>query len=82
MVIERAYGKALPGRMIALDLPDTSTVAGVTKAVAALVRAAALGAVTPGEANDLCGMLDVQRRTIELLEMETRLAALEQRLVD
>src|SRR3989337_2767504 len=42
-VIERAYGKAVPGRPIILDLPDTSTVEGVTKAVAAIVQAAASG---------------------------------------
>ena len=76
-LIERAYGKALPGRCIQIDLPDTSTVEGVTKAVASIVQAAASGNITPGEASDLCGILDAQRRAIELSVVETRLAALE-----
>ena len=77
MLIDRSDGKALPGRMIALDLPDTSTVQGVTQAVAVVIRAAATGQVTPGEAGDLCGVLEAQRRTIELSEIEARLAKLE-----
>lgn len=77
MLIDRAYGKALPGRMVTLDIPDTSTVAGVTKAVAVIIRAAATGQITPGEASDLCGVLEAQRRTIELSEIEARVARLE-----
>ena len=76
-VIDRAYGKALPGRMVTLDLPDTSTVEGVTKAVAAIIQATACGQVTPGEAGDLCAVLETQRRTIELSDIEVRLARLE-----
>ena len=77
MLIDRANGKALPGRMIILHLPDTSTVEGVTKAVAVVIRAVATGQVTPGEAGDLCSVLEAQRRTIELSEIEARLAKLE-----
>ena len=77
MLIDRAYGKALPGRMITLNLPDTSTVGGVTKAVAVILHATATGQITPGEAGDLCGVLEAQRRTIELSEIEARLAKLE-----
>ena len=77
MMLERAYGRPLGGRPIVLDLPDTSTVEGVTKAVAAVVQAAARGEITTGEAGDLCGVLDTQRRTIELSEIEARLAKLE-----
>src|SRR5688572_1509925 len=42
-IIERAYGKALPSRPIEIDLPDTSTVAGVSAAVSAIIQAAASG---------------------------------------
>ena len=76
-IIERAYGKAAPGRQVMLQLPDTSTVEGVTKAVAAVVQAAASGEVTPAEASDLCSLLETQRRAIELSDIEARLAALE-----
>ena len=74
-IIERAYGRALSGRMIQLSVPDTSTVEGVTRAVA--VRSTARGEIKPGEAGDLCALLDTQRRTIELSDIETRLAKLE-----
>ena len=77
LIIERAYGKALPSRPIVLELPDTSTVAGVTAAVAAIIQAAASGTVTPAEASDFCSLLDSQRRAIELSEIEMRLAKLE-----
>ena len=76
-ILDRAYGKALTGRSLVLDLPDTSTGAGVAQAVAAVVRAAASGEVTPGEASDLCSILDTQRRAIELSDIEERLARLE-----
>ncbi len=76
-VIERAFGKAVPGRSIVLDLPDTSTVDGVTKAVAAIVQAAASGEITPAEASDFCSLLDTQRRVIELSDIEERLARVE-----
>jgi 3-methyladenine DNA glycosylase/8-oxoguanine DNA glycosylase len=76
-ILERAYGKAVPGRMIQLSLPDTSDLAGVSKAVAAVVQAMANGEISPAEAGDLCGILDTQRRAIELSDIETRLAKLE-----
>ena len=76
-IIERAYGKAVPGRPIVLQLPDTSTVEGVTKAVAAVVQAAASGEVTPAEASDFCSLLETQRRAIELSDIEERVARLE-----
>ena len=76
-IIERAYGRALAGRMIRLTLPDTSTVEGVTKAVAAVVQSTSHGEITPGEAGDICAILDTQRRTIELSDVEARLAKLE-----
>ena len=77
MIIDRAYGKALPGRLVSIDLPETATVEGVTKAVSTIVQAAARGEITPGEASDLCGILEAQRRAIELSDIERRVLALE-----
>lgn len=78
MLLDRGFGKAVPGRLIQIDLPDTDTPRGVAKAVAAVTGAAACGQITPGEAQALCGVLEVQRRAIELSDIETRLAKLEQ----
>jgi hypothetical protein len=77
MLLDRAYGRAQPGRTVAIELPDTSTLQGLNNAIAAIVQAAAAGHVTPAEASDMCGMLDIQRRAIELSEIEARLTALE-----
>jgi hypothetical protein len=78
MLMDRAYGKALPWRLIEIELPDTSTTEGVKNAVAAVVRATAMGEITTGEASDLlCSLLEVQRRAIELSDIEARLATLE-----
>lgn len=77
MLIDRAYGKALPGRPIVLDVPDTSNVEGVTQAIAKIIQTAASGEITPAEAGDFCGLLEAQRRAIELSEIELRLSRLE-----
>jgi hypothetical protein len=77
MLLDRAYGRAQPGRTVVVELPDTSSLEGVNSAIAALLQAAAAGNLTPGEASDFCGMLDIQRRAIELSEIEARLTALE-----
>jgi hypothetical protein len=76
-ILDRAYGKASPSRPIAIELPDTSNVEGVTKAIAAIVQAAASADITPSEASDLCSILDAQRRAIEISDIEARLARLE-----
>ncbi len=77
MLLDRAHGKALPGRLIKIDLPDTSSLEGITKALAAVVQSVARGSLAPVEASALCSVLETQRRAIELSDVETRLARLE-----
>lgn len=76
-IVDRAYGKALPGRLVVLDLPDLSTADGVNRAVAHVIRAAASGEVTPAEASEFCGLLEIQRKAIETSELEARIARIE-----
>ena len=76
-IIERAYGKSAPGRPISLELPDTSTVDGVSRAVAAVIQSAASGHITAGEASDFCSLLETQRKIIDLSDLDVRLRALE-----
>ena len=76
-LLDRAYGKSLPGRQIEIELPDTSTVQGVTQAVAIVIQTAASGEITPGEASDFCALLESQRKAIELSDIETRLSKIE-----
>ena len=65
------------GRAIQIDLPTISRAEDVLQALAAVVAAVADGEVTPEEGQIVSGMLEVQRRTIETVDLEQRLAALE-----
>ena len=76
-ILDRAYGKAAANRPVVLDLPNTSTAHGVDEAVTFVIRAAASGAVTPAEAHEFCGLLEIQRKAIELSDLEARLEKLE-----
>jgi hypothetical protein len=67
------------GRSVELDLPNPDTAAAVVAAGAALFRAAAVGEVTPDEAQSLGALLDGQRRALETAELERRIVALETR---
>lgn len=76
-IIERAYGRAVPGRMIQLALPETGTSEGILHAVSAVVQAVANGQITPGEGGDICGVLESQRRAIDTHDLARRIEALE-----
>ena len=51
--------------------------AGVTKAIAAVIQSAAGGQITPAEASDFCALLETQRKAIELSDFDARLRQLE-----
>jgi hypothetical protein len=70
--IER-IGPVRKGRPITLDLPDAKTGADLAAAMASLVRAMAIGEVTPDEAATVAGVFEVRRKTIESVEFEERL---------
>jgi hypothetical protein len=61
-------------RLVTLDLPDD-----IAAAMAAAVAAMAKGEITPSEAATIVGLLDAQRRGLELTAVEQRLVALEQK---
>jgi hypothetical protein len=76
-ILERAYGKSPASVPIEIDLPKTETVEDVSKAVAVIIQTTADGKISPAEATTLCGLLETQRRAIELTDIEMRIAALE-----
>ena len=59
------------------DLPTIKSAADLAAAVGAIVQAVATGRLTPDEGHALGGLVDYQRRSLELVEIEARLAALE-----
>lgn len=62
---------ALPG------LPDTTTAAGISAAQQHILEAVATGALTPGEASTLAGIIEVRRKAMETQELEARITELE-----
>ena len=68
------------GRPVTIALPDVKTPTGVTGALAAVVAAMAGGEITAEEASAICGILEIQRRSLETVELESRLIAVEQQL--
>lgn len=69
---------ARKGRPVSLDLPAIKTAADVVKAIGRVADAVAAGAITPDEGQAVAAMLEAKRRAIETVELEARVAALEE----
>ena len=67
------------GRPVALDLPALNTAADVSAALAVTAAAMAEGTISPEEAGAVAAVIETQRRAMETLELEARIAALEER---
>jgi hypothetical protein len=78
-ILERAYGKAPTSAPIVIDLPKTETAANVCEAMSKVIQSVAVGEITPADASSLCGLLESQRKIIELTELEVRIVAIEDR---
>jgi hypothetical protein len=68
------------GRPIRLDLPTIESATDVLAALSSTVTAMAEGDITPDEAAVVAGVLETKRKAIETVELETRLARLEQQM--
>ncbi|MBP2159551.1 MULTISPECIES: DUF5681 domain-containing protein [Asticcacaulis] len=66
------------GRTVTFDIPGVDTSRDIVKALQALMSAVAGGEVTPEEAVSISSVLEVKRKAIETIELEARLAKLEQ----
>ena len=67
-------------RTVALALPPIGGPDDVPAALSALITAVATGALVPGEAATLAGIVDRYRAAYELTEIESRLSILEQKV--
>jgi hypothetical protein len=65
------------GRQVALDLLPFRTASDLLTAIGRVVDAVNAGELTTEEGQALSAVLEVKRRTIETIELEARLAALE-----
>ena len=66
------------GRPVRLDLPPIVSAADLVKALAAVTDAMARGVISAEEAQAAAAVLDHQRKAVETLDLELRIAALEQ----
>jgi hypothetical protein len=60
-------------------MPDMGSAADLPAALGAIAHAVGAGQLTPEEGQAVAAVLETQRRALETLELEARIAALEQR---
>jgi Family of unknown function (DUF5681) len=65
-------------RPVQFTTPAIETSADLGKAMGTILQAAADGDLTPDEAVSIASLIETRRRTIETIELEARIAALEQ----
>ena len=65
------------GRAVIFDLPPLITATDLSAALGIIAASVASGELTPEEGQSVAAVLEIQRRAIELVELETRVAALE-----
>lgn len=78
LVLER-IAPVRRGRPVTFTLPDIARPADIPAALSLILQATAAGELTPDEAATIAGILETKRRAIELVEVEARIAALEQK---
>ena len=78
LVAPYLHAKPAPaGEIVTFDLPEAATLQNVTAAVAAILKQVSQGKMSITTGRDLVAMIDVQRKSIELVEIEKRIEALE-----
>ena len=68
------------GRPVRLNMPDIKTGEDVLRAYSAMLKAMSDAHITPDEASTVSGVLDQNRRALETVEIEERIAALEKKI--
>jgi hypothetical protein len=64
-------------RTVEIDLPDTSTIAGVDQALDRIIAAMASGTVSPSEGQSFISAIETRRKAIETGDLLARIEALE-----
>jgi hypothetical protein len=67
-------------RTIDLSLPKLTGTAEILQALADILAAVAQGKLTPGEGQTMAVMLETYRKSMETLDLETRIKALEEKV--
>jgi hypothetical protein len=64
-------------RTVMIELPDTSTIAGVDQALDRIIAAMASGAVSPSEGQSFISAIETRRKAIETGDLLARIEVLE-----
>jgi hypothetical protein len=67
------------GRQVAFDLPPLRTAADLASALGSIAQAIGAGILSPEEGQAVGAVLEMQRKALELTELERRIAALERK---
>lgn len=67
-------------RTLNLAFSELETTKDVNKAMSLVAKAMASGTITPVEAKEVAAVIEAKRKTIETVELERRMAAIEERL--
>ena len=67
-------------RTIHIDLPDTSTVAGIDQALDIIIKAMGDSALSPAEGQGLMSVIETRRKAIETGDLMERLQRLEEQV--
>jgi hypothetical protein len=73
---------AMKSRAVCLPMPTVGTAADILRAQATTIQAMAAGEITPDEAATIAGVLEAKRKAIETVQLEERVAKLEQQAVE
>ena len=68
------------GRAVAFDLPTKLDLKNLADTTALLIRTVAAGDLTPEEAQAVASLMETHRRAVETVEIEERIARLEERM--
>lgn len=74
---DRIY-PAPKGRTIHLKMPQLKTVTDISNAMMTVVHEMAKGNITPDEAAQAAGVVELRRRALETMELEERIRKLEE----
>ncbi len=64
---------------IRIDVPEVAVVADIPKLLAAITAELRKGGITPSQTLALIDLAEVFRKTLEVVELESRMSALEQK---
>ena len=67
------------GRPVTFDLPPLTTAADLASALGSIAQAIEAGILSPEEGQAVGAVLEMQRKALELTELETRIAVLERK---